>query len=88
MPAKAAGPDIERYRFIRGMFTQQRARQGAMPRAEAAVGFLQRHHISVQFAQHIEDTLRPAPPIRADRLADIVTRDKDHALRNLPAMAL
>lgn len=73
MPAKAVRAHRKRHWQKVRMFLQGRERQGAGTPSKAAIGFLQRNDISIQFVQYRQDPVRHAAPINADRLADIVT---------------
>ncbi len=78
MPAQAFGAYPKAYRFIIGALQDQILRQRRRAAAEPSIDLLKRHHIGVHFVEDIENTAGIAPPIRADALADIVGRNRDH----------
>ena len=78
MPAEAVRPVGERNRDIGRMLGDHRQRQGARPRAEAAVRFLQGDDVGIDLTENVENAVRATAAIRADRLAHIVARNQHH----------
>ena len=78
VPANASGAGVERHRPIVAMFFEQRNRDRAGPRPEAPIGLLKGDDVGAELVQDVDRPFRTAPPIGADRLADIVAGDADH----------
>jgi hypothetical protein len=76
VPADAFGQDRDG-RDLPVILLQRLPRQGGDARAEAAIAFLQRDDVGVQFVQHGKNARRIAAAIQPYGLADIVAGESE-----------
>ena len=53
-------------------------RQGRIPFAETAIGFLKCHDVGIDFTKNVEDTFRVTYAVKADGLSDVIACNSEH----------
>ena len=64
--------DAKMDRLIHAVTVDELVRNRRSTSADALVGFLQCNDVGVDLLKHLEDTMRVAAPIKADRLVHVV----------------